>query len=212
MANVIDISPQVYKGEKMIYEEIKKMLRNRNSHEGSGEFHASVQSILKNAENFLSNISLRKYLGKLTPDTLLVCTAANKNWLYVDDVDMDMVAEGCRKVNEIMRNIYGKLYDSAKGILDPEIKELVSWCALFPGKEKELLKAAFNAMYDEDEDNMCIYCPPEKSVVFMPNFGSAIGDELLLPSMIQALRASILICLIKEEENELMPFLLESHA
>ena len=185
MTNVIDISPQVYKGEKMIYEEIKKMLRNRNSQEGSGEFHASVQSILKNAENILSNISLRKYLGKLTPDTLLVCTAANKNWLYIDDVDMDMVAEGCRKANEIMRDIYGKLYDSAKDIL---------------------------AMYDEDEDNMCIYCPPEKSVVFMPDFGSAIGDELLLPSMIQALRASILICLIKEEENELMPFLLENHA
>lgn len=191
----------------MLYDEIKVMLKKRYGREGSKSFHVRTQIILKKSEDFLSHISLRKYFERLDLATLLLCTDASKNWLYFGDVDLDMISDGCQRASEKMRNDYGMLYCGTEDIPYPEMKELVSWCALFPDKEKELLKTAFKAMYDEDEDDMCALCPPEKSVVFTPGFGCATGDELPLPTMVQALRASILIRLIEEGEEELVPFL-----
>ena len=129
----------------MYYEKMKKMLERKKAAGFAGKFPEEPDKLCKAAQTHLGHISLRHYLGRLSPDTLLTRTAAVTNPLfYVEDEDQlfNQIAEGCMKANKMMADNYGTFVgddpDEKEDENHEHIKEFVLWSALFPEKRAEL--------------------------------------------------------------------------
>ena len=195
----------------MYYEKLKEMLTKKEAAGFSGK--SPVQAEESRRRFSLSCISLRHYLGKLTPDALLLGTFVCRNPIfYAPDPDRitEQVVAGCVKVNEMMRAAYGE-FDN---IFDPEeayapVREFMTWGALFPEKRDELYELAFHSGKNGGEDEDEYVESEEIEYLFaFTTFGCAMGDMLPLPAMIHALNSSMFLELMEEGETRLASLLI----
>lgn len=184
----------------MYYEDFKAMLKKKDASYATVDL--SIEKLRKRAESFLGSISLRRYIGRITVDSLLEETMIAANPLSPIEVDIDKVEKDCEKANQVMRDKYGVISESFNGIY-PAIKELVAWCAIFPEKLEEFENSAFPEDKEDEEDFGFYGSSRAFSIVFVPGngFGCSMGDELPLPKAISALSAAM-FCKLMEDESE----------
>ena len=180
----------------MVYEAYKKMLE-KTPEMTAKMSDRDMQEMVRKAERFLSYISLRRYM-QLDLEELIGDTFAAENPLVYTDVDKQDLWDRTAAANEEMRKEHGRFSEE----FDDPLKELVSWCALFPEQRKMLLDLTF----PHDEASMV---PQGAVIVFSHMFGCSIGDELPLPRMIAVLNAVFFLELVQNGEEELAKRLIE---
>lgn len=135
---------------------------------------------------------------QLNLEALIGDTFAAENPLVYTSVDKQDLWDRTAAANEEMRKEHGCFSEE----FDDPLKELVSWCALFPEQRGRLLDLTF----PRDEASMV---PQGAVIVFSHMFGCSMGDELPLPRMIAVLNAVFFLELVQNGEEELAKRLIE---
>ena len=177
-----------------VYKAFKKMLEERDGIRREAD--KTPGQLLKAADRYLSHISLRRYIGRITSDALIAEAVPEENPLCFRPMEVWERELVCGQANRKMRERYG----SFKTAFGSQLTEFASWCALFPEHARELYELGFQVSEEQD---------PRCEVIFGCG-GCDMGDAVPLPTMVGVLNACMFRELMQDGEEDLaMSILME---